>query len=439
MHPISERRKVHSAAIAMMLLLSGCTGISRGVAEAVLNNNDTVEVDNRLCEVEGPGFPGLAASLQRQSGYGSVLEANRARPRLKVLMVHGIGTHAAGYSGPMWEHLSIALDLPIRAPRPKKIHLVHKDFPGEVLGEMTIHRFVSEDREKEMIFSELLWSPISDPAKASIAFDRSSQYTEKRAALNDSIKSFINDKSPDPIIFSGVHQEKILASVGTALCWSLTHDWEDLPLETREECNGEFADAMKITARDDYAIITHSLGSRIALDALQRIVDQRENLAVSSEARQVMDILQDKKFSLFMLANQLPLLEVGQNPQEITGQQAAYCQADGEHYEQRLFGQTEIVAFSDPNDILSYPITPEFVDTYMESRICPSVTNVTLNVAHVQSALGIVEFADPSTAHSGYDKDARVVALMVAGDRGEGIAPIVKDRCKIRQIDPALQ
>ena len=48
----------------------------------------------------------------------------------------------------------------------------------------------------------------------------------------------------------------------------------------------------------------------------------------------------------------------------------------------------QIIAFSDPNDLMSYPVPDQFADKYIESRLCPSVTNVTINVAAVNSLLG---------------------------------------------------
>jgi hypothetical protein len=41
----------------------------------------------------------------------------------------------------------------------------------------------------------------------------------------------------------------------------------------------------------------------------------------------------------------------------------------------------QIIAFSDPNDLMSYPVPDQFADRYIESRLCRSVTNVTINVA----------------------------------------------------------
>ena len=72
---------------------------------------------------------------------------------------------------------------------------------------------------------------------------------------------------------------------------------------------------------------------------------------------------------------------------------------------------------------------PKFVETYLDSRLCPVATNVTINVARAISLLGIGEFADPLEAHTGYDHDERVISLIAHGIGVAETAPIIKARC----------
>ena len=131
---------------------------------------------------------------------------------------------------------------------------------------------------------------------------------------------------------------------------------------------------------------------------------------------------------IFMLANQLPLFQLGQNLPEITGQRDAYCRADGEHYDSRILSETDIIAFSDPNDMLSYSIPHGFSDRYIDSRLCTKTTNININVARVVDIFG-VEIASPLEAHSGYHTDERVIAMIVNGIDNENTSQIVKERC----------
>ena len=130
-----------------------------------------------------------------------------------------------------------------------------------------------------------------------------------------------------------------------------------------------------------------------------------------------------------MFANQLPLLELGREPAEVRGEIAAYCKPGGTKYDQRSFGRLPIYAFSDPNDVLSYAIPPKFADEYLDSRMCPKVTNIIINVAKPISLFGLGEVANPAEAHSGYDHDERVIAIVAHGIGHEGSAEVVKERC----------
>ena len=58
----------------------------------------------------------------------------------------------------------------------------------------------------------------------------------------------------------------------------------------------------------------------------------------------------------------------------------------------------QIIAFSDPNDLMSHPVPDKFAERYIKSRLCPSVTNVPINVAAVNSILGLGDVANPLAA-----------------------------------------
>ena len=89
-----------------------------------------------------------------------------------------------------------------------------------------------------------------------------------------------------------------------------------------------------------------------------------------------------------------------------------------------------IIAFSDPNDILSYPVPLDFTTNSIDSRICPAVTNVSLNIAAQKSLFDAASFANPLTAHSGYMEDDRVIDLIANGISKKKITPLIEKRCK---------
>jgi hypothetical protein len=145
-------------------------------------------------------------------------------------------------------------------------------------------------------------------------------------------------------------------------------------------------------------------------------------------------MLRQKKIQIFMLSNQLPMLQLGRYVPEITGQEANYCQTSASQYSSRMFSETDIVAFSDPNDILSYAISDDFSKKYLDSRLCVDVTNVNINVAKVIDAFGIGKFANPLDAHSGYTRDDRVIALIAKGIGDRNTSPLVKQKCEWTEI-----
>ena len=314
--------------------------------------------------------------------------------------------------------------------------IAHPDFPGQTLGEINISRLTDENRRRDLMFYELTWSPITQPDKELIAFDKEQDYVLRRAAVNQALRSFVNDIAPDPMAYAGEKREPILVSVGQSICWVVSRSWSELPELTENTwCGPELPGVGSRVETDDFVLITHSLGSRATLDAMQRLT----NLPLTADPRlkRIADEFKSRDVQVFMLSNQLPLLEAGREGQQVVGQIGAYC-GPGAAKPGRFFNKTQLIAFSDPNDIMSYPVPDRFAEQYINSRLCPSVTNVTINVAAVNALLGLGEVANPLSAHTGYDADERVGALLARGAGHPGVAPIVAERCTWRETDEGL-
>jgi hypothetical protein len=401
------------------------------MTEAMLESTSREGEDNRMCEVEGVPFAGIEPYLARQDSLPPLGGADSSRPQVKVLYVHGIGTHRPGHGTELMQNLTRSLALDVRSPRPKTIALIHPENSNESLGELTLFRFTDEHRKRDLVFYELTWSSITQPSKESLAFDESDVFRSRRASVNQAMRSFINDVAPDPIAFAGNRGELILTAIGQSLCWAMSTTWSQLPESTADkscELDSDFGSRVTI---DEFAFITHSLGSRAIMDSLQTIARRAYDPDVRDDrdARRLTNVLRERELQLFMLSNQLPLLEAGQDPQEITGAEAEFCEPDAPRRNERFFKSLQIVAFSDPNDVLSYPVPETWVRSYVDSRLCPKVTNITINIASVRSLLGLGTFADPLVAHTGYDEDERVGGLMAKGAGHADIAPIVRERC----------
>ena len=411
------------SSLSIAVLLSGCSGIGKGVAEALLEKTESE--DTRQCQVWGKSFYGIEPGLNKTQG------------KTKVLFVHGVGDHVPGYTTQFLEKLAKELGLNARSEGQKNITLSAPLVPGQELGNLRVTHLLNEETGKDLTFYELTWSDITRKEKELLTFDNSGEYEFRRASVNSLLKKFSNDTGPDPIIYLGKSREAILAAFGQSFCWMATGDWAELPESGVHACQNLNDSKIEHIANDDYVFISHSLGSRITIDGMQRIshilanvkqyADPGKNVNVTEK---VIAALQNKHIPIFMLSNQLPMLQLGRELPEVVGKRADFCEAGGVNYHERSVAQTEIIAFSDPNDLLSYAIPQGFAEKYIDTRLCTSITNVNINIAKIMDAFGITDMANPMEAHVGYDQDDRVVALIAKGIGHQGAAPLVKERCE---------
>jgi len=238
------------------------------------------------------------------------------------------------------------------------------------------------------------------------------------------LKKFSNDTSPDPIIYLGESREDILVSFAQAFCWMTKSNWDDLPLDKKQTCSFNDDTAATNMLVDQYAFVSHSLGSRIVIDGMQRIA-----AIVNERDIEFRNALKHKEIPIYMMSNQLPMLQLGRKLPDVYNENSAYCTPTGEKFAQRMVAKTPIIAFSDPNDLLSYAIPQGFVEKYLDSRLCVEVTNININVATIFDGFGLGKVANPMDAHIGYDSDDRVIALISKGIGNKNTNPIVKDRC----------
>jgi hypothetical protein len=416
--------------------LHGCASVSEGVTRGLMGSDK--EKPPRYCEITGPAFEGLTQRLRRYELSGpSVFAEGENQHRVKVMIVHGIGTHPPGYSARFQRNLTQALGLTVRREEIKEISLRSLKFPGVPLGTLRVLHYRNEDGSREFLFYEVSWSEITAEKKASLAYDTSGEQAYKRAGINQTLKGFINDRVTDPLLYYGEDHEKILSSVATGICWMLKGDWDELPESGVHTCSGlDYADVRQIV-EDEYVFVTHSLGSRIVSDSFQQEAAgfdetiERQSLAAEDREKveAVFEALRNKDFTVYMMANQLPLLELGRiQPREL-GKRHEYCGPDAPKGDERAINDLFIVAFSDPNDPLSYAIPTGFAEDHIDSRLCPRIVNVSVAVTDTINLLGLGEFAHPMKAHTEYENDARVIGLIVGGIGDEDVDATVAAEC----------
>ena len=436
--PAYRKLKQCLGIVLLLVQLPGCASFGRGVTEALVNTQSAETEDVRNCTVDGEAFSGIAPLLEAQAA-DPVAAGNPDRATTKLVYVHGIGDHQPGHAGELIRSVTASLDLQVRAELVKRIVLAPPDAPARPFGEVNVIRLTDSQRRRELIFFELTWSPITLEEKKSIAFDNAVIFSSQRAGINNRARQFANSVLPDPLAFIGTRGADIRGAVGQTLCWALSTRWEDLPALTEgQRCENSPSYGERVLA-DELIIATHSLGSRAAVDALQsaaRSLDTQSGNPV--KVGQFAADLKKKQVTLYMLSNQLPLLEAGQPRQAVTGSGDEFCGPGAPQADGRFLEQLDMVAFTDPNDILSYPVPQAWAREYLDSRLCVNVRNVTINIAPVRRLPVIGEFADPAAAHRGYDSDSRVAELMANGIGNEDTSALVRERCQWIEVDPTL-
>ena len=396
----------------MACLLGGCSSIGMGVTKAIIAKAEEKPLpEASLCEITGPAFTGIDARLEAATP--------KSPKTTRLVIVHGIGAQVPGYSDRLQRNLALRQGLDRVDPTVKTIALrappdAKTTGPGVALGTLRISRY-SGDKGADILAFELTWADLLETERKAMAFDEFGASAETRADLNRSLKKMVNSFS-DPLAYNGSKGDVIRASMLQALCWVGRGEWIDYPIVAQESCTWQDA-KRNVIQDDDILISAYSLGSRIALDSLATLGTLHDALKDNPKTRagqQSLDSLRDKDITLFMLANELPLMQMGQLAPVVANQTPAYCGPESPRKSKRWFKSLSIVAFSDPNDILSYSIPQSFTADFMDSRLCASTTNVVVSVAKTVS-LGVTSLASPQIAHTGYDSDERVLALMTQG------------------------
>lgn len=399
--------------IAFLTLgIFGCTSLGKGIGEAFVDSNKTKL--NR-CEVEGFEYQGLNQNLSNKKV-------------LKALMIHGVGTHYPGYSRRIQENLANNLGLNVISRVSKNITLLSPKDNKTIIGNLRVNFWQNEDASKNLLFYELTWSEITTPEKKIIAFDTTEEYSKFRVPFNNTMKKFLDNVLPDPMIYLIDRNGLILDSSKQSICWMLKTDWNNIPKNQSGVCNIDVSEALSKVDSEELIFITHSLGSKILMDTITNIADQVSAVQKDVKYKDKIAQLQKKEVTVFMLANQLPILQIERPLPKVHNQIDDYCVAGGKKYGSRVFKNVNMIAFSDPNDILSYAIPQDFADRYIDSRICPQVTNVSVNVAPEISAFG-VGVVNPISAHTDYDNNLKVINLITEGSYGFRDDAYLKKNC----------
>jgi hypothetical protein len=162
-------------------------------------------------------------------------------------------------------------------------------------------------------------------------------------------------------------------------------------------------------------LVTESLGSKVTFDALAEMVEG----SASPQSKSAGDSAVARLGLVMMGANQLPILGLADQSVDVAGARISAAGsapqdaltrllrlADRPKLTQSSFSKLSLVAFTDPNDLLSYRL--------QASRYAsPKVDVPDVLVSNDSTYFGFLE--RPDTAHTGYRSNAAVASLIACG------------------------
>jgi len=346
--------------------------------------------------------PGVAAPAT----FCGIDDAMAHSKNARVLVVHGMGLHDPTYARDFEFAIAKRLDLPLGSCSIEPRRIANPDDPDGNYGTIDTCTFNNGDRH--LTFYAWNWSPLSKPFKDRFLrydFDRPDKM---RLWANRRLKAEIIDLSlSDAVLYAGHFKDNMRYGATQALCMATAEtpklSGAIVPLALSDESRSTPPCDVSTTAAtsEDLYIVTHSLGSMMVFDALRKDEDLAHRVG--------------SRLKLFaMLANQWPLLEL--SLQEHSDGGAASRKRTSSALGAVVKGSNDrlpIVAFSDPNDLLSFRVPDnwaEMVTGDVASKI--SFVNVVTSTTHA-AILGIA--VNPGTAHTAYWRDKRVLNALAHG------------------------
>ncbi len=360
--------------------------------------------------IENVEFSGLNAYFQH---------TNPKISGVNVLMIHGMGGYANS------DHSTVPVDLVedrlgLRRksdPYFKRI----RDSNGSIIGSLETTLYNSSSTDRKIAFNVMYWSQSTWNLKWQLALrDNSDEWmTRNRLKNMNRVKQdLLNWNVSDVLLYLGQKNQSIDAAVSGALQQMVDdpkQDFSNRPL----------------------LIISFSQGSFIVAHVLEKM--RRYG---PTKQRSTARTVQSQVCKIFMLSNQIPLLDLalpikpsksqGSDLESLTvnarpdfgataSEQVSVpltAMSDTPLFNTKnnnlCFDEPKIVAISDPNDVLSYSFSDYFKEedpkTYIDVLI--SIAKTEYRIPLTTPGNGIV---NPIDAHTGYGTNSKVLDLIVDG------------------------
>jgi len=349
-------------------------------------------------------FPGIAGLIEQDTSK-----------QVDVLLIHGMCTHTREDANRAIDKLLAALDSNL-LPQAKASAL-----PQEIDG-IEIESRASRVGQGTVRFTALIWSPLTAQLKEQLAYDNTGTATDcsapgeckpRRASLNAALKDgLLNDCLSDAMIYQGASRPVIRQKMANAIAQVL----EDSQTQARS------ADLTP----GSFVLVSDSLGSKVSFDAIEQMLGPQAPPPQRSAGESALDRLA----LVFMQANQMPILGLADQviaqdkgrpvqPQpeadamlrllRVKATQPDAAARPNASRGTSVASKMALVAFTDPNDLLSYRLLP--------SRYAvPGIDVADVLVSNDWTYLGLLEL--PNTAHTDYRLNQDVTRLIACGSIG---------------------
>jgi hypothetical protein len=319
-------------------------------------------------------------------GIASVIATNKPQP-VDVILVHGICTHDAAWADAAIDRVAGIVDThappsPAAAAPANGIQLIERT--REVAG-------------GTVRFHAIVWSPLTGQLKRQLDYDNTGTPTDcahdgvckpVRAKFNGIVKDWLlNDCLADALIYEGDSHEAMRDAMVDTVSQVL-------------EANPDPAGTL--------VVVAESLGSKMLFDALSSMLESNQpcTQALGRQAARRLGLV-------FMAGNQLPILALAEQtlvaramPAQDTLQRFLELRRRQPSPRAGTFTRLGLVAFTDPNDLLSYRLLPA-------RYAAPDVAVADVLVSNDRTWLGLLE--NPLTAHLDYLGNSDVGALIACG------------------------
>lgn len=338
-------------------------------------------------------------------GIGTLMTSGNT---VDVVLVHGMCTHDKTWAYEEMQSIAAALDANLRPvealkpsvlqPSPPKVEVVDRVY--EVAGG-NIH------------FYAIIWSGLTTPLKRQLLFDKTGvpndcsavdaqSCSPIRASLNGTLKDqLLDDCLADAMIYEGESR----GAIRRGMVEALTNIVESSSV-----------------SQSPLILVVASLGSKIAFDALT------EMLASNAKESKIAGDLVSRLALIFMEANQLPILgladqDIARTSPTEGSKNDFSLQAQGAgardplvrfaHARRQLkisgkFDDLLIVAFTDPNDLLSYRLLSSHYASVGDIKIADIL------VSNQPTYFTFLE--NPLDAHTTYGKNSDVARFIACGN-----------------------